>query len=718
MLKTARNLRLLPYPCRCCVCVCPGADCRSTGFTFGWLPPLVGGGSPILTYTVWVLDTVNGTALGPWSVPANVPRLQLRLDGAVTGRSYNANVTATNVGVPGAGPPSSPLSVMPSPPPPPPPTNVRGHNASYSEHVSVSWNGVDGGAGVGDHLGYSSVLYTVTAVPGGASMTTTNTVANVSGLTNGVAYFFRVAAVADGQGSPSSQLSPYPCYPGTPPPSTPTGFRATGGNGTLTVAWATPAVGNVVNYFLTATGPGLPGGYAYVPDIPPSATSWELEGVVDGANYTVQLVAFSCSGVSAAATAWGVPDVGVPGPPTNVTVAAGADAVTVSWAPPGGSRDALLYNVWLVSVTGTLGAAPVPLPVPHVNLSCCATTFDALIVNATYVFGVNASNVYGQSGPAADSGPAVPGAGKPAAPTVGMAWSPAANVVVVNWTALLPEQDGGSPLTGYVATLAPADNGTTVPGLPVVVQASASNTSAWFLGVPLNLSVVATVCAASAQGVGPASKATAAVVSNADPAGAPAGVVTQVLSCTGDQCIVTVSWLPPASPGGVGVPPLLSYDVFTAGNATSAPVAPTQFSLSATFGGVPAGVPVSFVVSARNAWQVPGPRSVPSAPVTPLANAPAAPTVTSVAPDTVTPGCFAVSWAVNNNVPFPASNVTVLVFNCSVSALNLATPVATFTTSNLPTSSTGAMRVRGGGRVQAPRYLRHLAVSIGAWCIA
>ena len=107
------------------------------------------------------------------------------------------------------------------------------------------------------------------------------------------------------------------------------------------------------------------------------------------------------------------------------------------------------------------------------------------------------------------------------------------------------------------------------------------------------------------------------------------------------------------------------------------------------------GIPVSFVISARNKYQLESPKSAPSMTVVPNNNAPSAPTITTIIPDGDLVGVFNVSWDLADTDMFPVDNVTVLVFNCAPAATDLTTPVAWNVTND--TSLTGAsMQVNGG----------------------
>jgi hypothetical protein len=152
-----------------------------------------------------------------------------------------------------------------------------------------------------------SVYYLVTAVPSGITVNTTDTTVNVTGLGLGRAAYFHVQAVSAVAGrSPLSQRTPYPCYPGRPAPATPQLLGGSIRGDNLTLSWAAPDSGDVVYYVLGVDwqgGPGSPGGQLRS-QIPGSAQSHTLLAstlnatFVTAVVYTLQLQAFSCSGIS------------------------------------------------------------------------------------------------------------------------------------------------------------------------------------------------------------------------------------------------------------------------------------------------------------------------------------------------------------------------------------------------------------------------------------
>ncbi len=305
----------------------------------------------------------------------------------------------------------------------------------------------------------------------------------------------------------------------------------------------------------------------------------------------------------------------------------------VSWHSPAGYYDndtSLTYNVWVWSELA-LGTPP------QLDLPCCSANFTSLI-DVPYVFAVNGTNAAG-SGPPAVSLPAVPGAGVPVPPAAVRASSPAANVANVTWVVNATD-DGGSPITGYTVQ----SNASAYGVVPVSV--GSGNSTAWFFGIPLNVSIAFMVVARNARGAGLPSPLTPAVVSVADRPSPPLGVqaVTQPSSsaCPNGTAPVAVSWLPPVFTGGTLVT-ITQYTLFRAGSSggSLAPITSTV-SLSVTYCAV-TNVAVAFTVTATNSWGRSSDFSVESKAIIPLQGVPPAPVVTSVVIADLPPG-VTVSW--------------------------------------------------------------------------
>lgn len=200
---------------------------------------------------------------------------------ALTEGGHTLAVTATDIagnsttksywfGIHTTQPPSAPTAVSATP---------------GNGQVAVSWNAPasDGGAAV--------TGYTVTAAPGGATATTTGaTAATVTGLANGTAYTFTVAATNSAGTGPSSA----PSAAATPigPPAAPTQLIAIPGSGSITVSWTTPSSTGgspITNYTVTSD----PGSHTCTAI---SGLSCTVTGLTDGDFYTFTATATNAVG--------------------------------------------------------------------------------------------------------------------------------------------------------------------------------------------------------------------------------------------------------------------------------------------------------------------------------------------------------------------------------------------------------------------------------------
>ena len=134
--------------------------------------------------------------------------------------------------------------------------------------------------------------YTVTATPGGATCSTSGALTcTVTGLTNGTAYTFRVAAVNQyGAGLQAVTGSIVVGSPASPPT-----VSAVPGVGSATVKWTVPAdngspiTGYVVTPYLGAT--------AQAPRVfNTTATQQVITGLTSGASYTFRVAAVNAVG--------------------------------------------------------------------------------------------------------------------------------------------------------------------------------------------------------------------------------------------------------------------------------------------------------------------------------------------------------------------------------------------------------------------------------------
>jgi cellulose 1,4-beta-cellobiosidase len=164
---------------------------------------------------------------------------------------------------------------------------------------------------------------TWTTFTGAAASTATT--ATVTGLTNGQAVRFRVAAV-NGVGVGAFTAASSAVTPGTPP-NAPTSLTGTAGNAQIALAWTAPSApgASAISGYTVEYTPS--GGSAQTVSTGSTGTSYTLTGLTNGTAYTVRV-----AGVSAAGT--GTYSTSVSRTPNSVLLAiSGSD--TANWTGSG-----------------------------------------------------------------------------------------------------------------------------------------------------------------------------------------------------------------------------------------------------------------------------------------------------------------------------------------------------------------------------------------------
>lgn len=403
------------------------------------------------------------------------------------------------------------------------PSAVRGVGGISS--VALEWNppASAGGAPVSDYeVQYSSdngATWSASTLVGAARTDTT-----VSGLTNGVAYVFRVAAVSsEGTGDFSPQSGPITPYA---LPSAPDLTALAAQDGSLRATFTAPVSGAPVT------------GYEYRLDggawLPAAGTTSPLAipGLTNGTTYEVEIRATSSVGAGAAsAPLMGTP-VAVPGAPTIVSATATTRTISLDVTPGfDGGTPVTRYEYRLdsgswVSTGGT--TSPVVI-----------TGLDDGTSYAVTVRAVNASGAGIASEPVTVRTPGVP-----AAP-FGVTVRPGDENLTVSYSV---GDSGGSPVERVQYRV---DGGSwrDVPNSgPFVIRELTNGTS---YGVELR--------AVNAIGTGPASPSVSGT-----PVGLASAPTIDAVSAT-DPVTLSVDFTPPASTGGSAI---TGYEYSTDGGAT------------------------------------------------------------------------------------------------------------------------------------------------------
>jgi alpha-tubulin suppressor-like RCC1 family protein len=304
-------------------------------------------GAAIIFYSVRATDLDES---GVAEAPAN----SAVVPGLVNGDTYSFTVTATNSAgtsdvsvVSNAVTPDSSLGAAPDAP-----INVTAVGGRRA--ATVSWNPPinDGLSNIGS--------YTVTAAPGGHSVTTPDLTATFTDLTVATSYTFTVTATNDIGTSPPS-IASNAVIPTADVPGAPSSVLATADNRAAKLVWQPP-----------------------LDDGGSPITSYTFTAAPGGAHGSV--VATNDIGTGAALASNTVTPTGPPDAPAGVIANASHGVVSVSW-----TASAVTHGspVSTYSVRAFPGNATVTVSAAHTN-----ATFSTLLTG-TYRFQVRASNGFG-----------------------------------------------------------------------------------------------------------------------------------------------------------------------------------------------------------------------------------------------------------------------------------------------------------------------------------
>ena len=408
--------------------------------TLSWAAPASDGGSPVSRYNVF-----EGTAadLSSSAPVTNVTGTAVTLPGLINGTTYYFRVTAVNRA--GEGQPSNEVQAVPvTVPGAPTGLTVTAGNAQ----VTLSWTAPasDGGSQIS---GY--VIYKGTS-PGGETSTpvsgslVTATSYTVTGLANGITYYFTVTAVNRIGDSPASnEVSAVPVTV----PGAPTGLTATRGNAQATLSWTAPASDDgsqITGYDLyVGTTADLS---ANAPVARVTGTVVTVTGLVNGTTYYFTVTAVNRIGDGPASNeVRAVPET-VPGAPTGLTATPGNARATLSWAaPPTGGAAISGYLIY----QGTSPNGETRTPVNGLLVNAISYTVTGLTNGTTYYFRVVAVNAAGQGLSSAEA----PATLRPIVPTSPPPTTPTSSTTTSSTTPRTPagtKPSGFGAPTGLTAT--------------------------------------------------------------------------------------------------------------------------------------------------------------------------------------------------------------------------------------------------------------------------
>lgn len=368
--------------------------------TILWRPPANTGGVPISSYTVTsspgnVVGVVSGTTT------------TTQLTGLTNGTSYYFSVMASNTyassvgtnSIAGSGGVNGSTGSIGIVGAPDSPTNIT--SLSGDKKGTVSWTSPINTGGI------PISSYTVKSSPGNVVgvVSGTETMTELTGLTNGISYYFSVMSSNTYANSlPETSIIGSSGITGTTNnigiigvPGQPRNIIAAPGNKYGFVSWTPPinTGGAPISSYKITTSPGNVVG---VTD--GVTTEAIITGLNNGTSYSFSVSASNSysdsisnisitgsSGITGTANNIGI--IGVPDPPTNVTSFPGNESGTVYWKPPINTGGVPITSYTVTSSPGNV--------VGVTNGTTTRQTLSGLTNGISYYFSVMASNNYANS---------------------------------------------------------------------------------------------------------------------------------------------------------------------------------------------------------------------------------------------------------------------------------------------------------------------------------
>ncbi|CAK0780793.1 hypothetical protein CCP3SC15_70046 [Gammaproteobacteria bacterium] len=292
------------------------------------------------------------------------------ITGLVNGTTYFFKMKAVNAS--GTSPFSNEVSATPNTPPSAPVINTA---VPGDMQVTLNWTSVTGATSYNVYDGVSSGGEFPTPILTGL---TGNSVV-VTGLTNGVPYFFKMRAVNTGGASGlSNELSTTP----GPTPRAPTVRSVTPGNSQVTVKWT--AVANAISYNIYW---GTSAGGENLQKTALTGTSAVITGLTNGTTYFFTMKAVNASGTSTVSNEASATPIAPPTAPVLNSAIPGNSQVTLTWSTVSGADS---YNVYRGTTHG--GERLV-----SEKITGTSKTDTGLTSGMTYYFKVRAVNAGGVS---------------------------------------------------------------------------------------------------------------------------------------------------------------------------------------------------------------------------------------------------------------------------------------------------------------------------------
>jgi hypothetical protein len=366
----------------------PGAVSTVTGVAgngqvaLTWTPGGMGA-SAITDYTIWYSSGGAYTQFSDGTSTAT----SATVTGLTNGVAYTFEVYAVNTN--GTGPVSA--ASAPVTPATVPDAPTIGTATPGNARATITWTAPlnNGGSAV--------TGYVITPSTGSPVTVGNVTTYPLTGLTNGAAYTFMVAAI-NTMGTGAASASSASATPLTTVADPPTIGTATPANTSATLTWTAPlnnGGSTITGYVITpSTGSPITVG---------NVTTYAVTGLTNGTAYTFTVAAINTTGTGgdSAASNSVTPSTTVAGAPTIGTATAGDTSATLTWTAPLSDGGLAISGYVITPSSGS--------PITVGNVTTYAVT--GLTNGTAYTFTVWAINTAGNSAASAASNSVMPAAG-------------------------------------------------------------------------------------------------------------------------------------------------------------------------------------------------------------------------------------------------------------------------------------------------------------------
>lgn len=497
--------------------------------TLAWTAPTSTGGAPLTDYLVeYSVD--SGASWQTFAHPASTAT-SITVTGLANGVSHVFRVSGVTEY--GAGTPSIVSIVVIPMTSPDAPTGLAGQVGNTL--VSLSWTaGFNGGSTVTNHVVQYRAVGSGTWQTFSPPAPITGTSVQVTGLSNGTAYDFRVASTnAVGDSAFSSVAGPItPVAPASPPLA----FLAVAGNAQVDLSWTIPESDGgsaITDYQIQSS---LNGGVSWtvVADAVSPATSATVTGLVNGTTYTYRVAAITSYGLGA----WSTPSspvmpMTVPTAPTALAGVRGDSSVALTWTAPADNGGAAITDC---VVEFRLTTSATWSTFAHAPTSASAITVTGLTNGESYEFRVRAVNAAGNSPLSNVAGALVPMT--TASAPQNLVGTFGDSKVTLAWQT--PASNGGGVISDYLIQYREARVGTPWTTVP---HTASTATSIVVTGLANGTPYFFRVAAVNPVGFG-ATAVTKPITPMTIP-GAPA-----IVSATPGNASVNLVWRAPGNNGG------------------------------------------------------------------------------------------------------------------------------------------------------------------------